>query len=113
MESAALLHDVARGEKDHARMGAAWLRELGYHEAAALVAQHHDRRDEAVDEAALLYLADKCVQEDRRVTIAERFALSAGRCLTPEAKAAHAARLEAALHLRDTINEICGKTLVE
>ena len=39
---AALLHDVARKEKDHARLGAAWLRELGYEEAAALVEQHHD-----------------------------------------------------------------------
>lgn len=113
LESAALLHDVARKEKDHARLGAAWLRELGYEKVAAFVAQHHDWRGDAVDEAALLYLADKCVREDRRVTIEERFAASAERCKTPEARATHKKRLETALQLKDMINKLCGKTLVK
>ena len=113
LESAALLHDVARKGKDHARLGAAGLRELGYHDAAMIVEQHHDRRGDAVDEAALLYLADKCLREERRVTIEERFAASAERCKTPEARDAHAKRLEAALRLRDMINKLCGKTLVK
>ena len=110
---AALLHDVARGEKDHARLGAAWLRELGYAEAAAIAEQHHDWQDGPIDEAALLFLADKCVREDRRVSLAERFAESEKRCLTPEARAAHAARREAAFRLRDEINRICGQIVVE
>lgn len=113
LASAALLHDVARTEKDHARLGAAWLRELGYEKAAALVEQHHDFCGETVDEAAVLFLADKCVKEDRRVSIKERFAESEGRCTTPEAKAAHARRGAAALRLKNEINEICGKTVVE
>jgi putative nucleotidyltransferase with HDIG domain len=113
LASAALLHDVARGEKDHARLGAAWLRELGYNEVGEIVAVHHDWDGEAVDEAAILFLADKCVKEDRRVTIAERFAESEARCRTPEAKAAHARRKDAALRLRDEINKLCGKTVVE
>ena len=111
--SAALLHDVARTEKDHARLGAAWLRELGYEKAAALVEQHHDWQGDTIDEAAVLFLADKCVKEDRRVSIKERFAESEGRCTTPEARAAHARRRDAALHVKDEINEICGKTVVE
>ena len=113
LESAALLHDVARSEKDHARLGAAWLRELGFEAAAAIVEQHHDWADGAIDEAALLFLADKCVREDRRVSLAERFAESEKRCLTPEARAAHAARREAAFRLRDQINVICASTLIE
>ena len=113
LESAALLHDLARGEKDHASLGAAWLRELGYEDAAALVGQHHDLKSRTPDEAAILYLADKCVQEDRRVTLEERFAGSESRCRTAEAKKAHRARLLAALALRDEINRICGKTVVE
>ncbi len=113
LESAALLHDVARGEKDHARLGAAWLRELGYAEAAALVARHHDLLSETIDEAAVLYLADKCVREDRRVSIEERFAESARRCTTPEAVAAHARRREAAIRLRDQVNALCGRVLIE
>ncbi len=113
LESAALLHDVARAEKDHARLGAAWLRELGYGEAAALVEGHHDPDPGALDEAAILFLADKCVREDRPVTIEERFARSAARCQTPEAIAAHAARLSEALRLREEINRICGHTVIE
>ena len=112
LESAALLHDVARAEKDHARLAAAWLRELGYERAAALTAQHHDRQGSALDEAAVLYIADKCVREDRRVTLAERFAASEARCRTAEARAAHAERLAAALRLREEINGICGKTVI-
>ncbi|MBQ3701942.1 MAG: histidine phosphatase family protein [Oscillospiraceae bacterium] len=113
LASAALLHDVARTEKDHARLGAAWLRELGYEKAAALVEQHHDWQGDTIDEAAVLFLADKCVKEDRRVSIKERFAESEGRCTTPEARAAHARRRDAALRLKNEINEICGKTVVE
>ena len=113
LESAALLHDAARKEKDHARLGAAWLRELGYCDAAAIVERHHDWRGGAVDEAAVLFLADKCMRGDCRVTVSERFAASWERCRTPEAKAAYAERLEAALRLRETVNEICGKTVVE
>lgn len=113
LESAALLHDAARGEKDHARLGAAWLRALGYTEAAALVEQHHDLQSEAIDEAAVLYLSDKCVREDRRVSLEARFAESARRCTSPEAVAAHARRRETAIRLRDQINALCGRVLVK
>ena len=113
LASAALLHDAARGEKDHARLGAAWLRALGYPEAAALVEQHHDLQIKAIDEAAVLYLADKCVREDRRVPLEDRFRESEKRCTSPEALAAHARRRETALHLRDQINALCGHVLVE
>ena len=111
--SAALLHDVARREKDHARLGAAWLRELGYADAAAIVERHHDWCGGTIDEAAILFLADKCIREDRRVTPEERFAASEGRCLTEEARLAHAARRETALRLRREINNLCGQTVVE
>ena len=111
--SAALLHDVARSRSEHARLGAAWLRELGYDKAAGLVEQHHDLQSETIDEAAVLYLADKCVREDRRVPLEERFAESARRCTTPEAVAAHARRRETAIRLRDQVNALCGRVLVE
>jgi len=113
LAAAALLHDIARREKDHALLGAAWLRELGYDGAAVIAAQHHDLLCETIDEAAILYLADKCLRDDRRVTIEERFAGSAARCRTPEAKAAHTVRRETALRLRDEVNRICGRTVVE
>lgn len=113
LASVSLLHDIARAEKDHAATGAAWLRELGYTEAADIVAQHHDLRYTSINEAAILYIADKCMKEERRVTIAERFAASEDRCRTPEAKAAWKARLDNTLRLKEAINSICGKTVIE
>ena len=110
--SAALLHDIARGEKEHPALGAAWLRELGYGEAAALVEQHHDLESVKPDEAALLFLADKLVREDRRVGLEARFAASEKRCTTPEARAAYERRLAAALAVREEINRCCGRKVV-
>ena len=112
LQCAALLHDVARREKDHARLGAAWLQELGFTAAASLVAQHHDLKSETIDEAAILYIADKCIQDDRRVSLEKRFAESEKKCLTEEARAAHATRLAQTINLRDAINRLCRRELV-
>ena len=110
--SAALLHDVARQEKAHARAGAAWLRELGFEQAAALVEQHHDFAGTDLDEAAILFIADKCVQEDRPIPLAQRFADSEKKCTTEAARAAHAARLAKALEIQAQINRLCGHVVV-
>lgn len=74
--AAGLLHDLAKGKPDHARCGANILRRLGYPQAAAIVAVHGDivLEDESpLDEAAVVYLADKLVQGDRIVSVDERF----------------------------------------
>lgn len=113
LTAAALLHDAARTEKNHARLGAEWLRALGYDAAAALVEQHHDLKSETLDEAAILYLADKCVREDRRVPLAERFAESEKRCADEEARAAHARRRADAERIQKQINTLCGRRVVE
>ena len=113
LQNAALLHDVARMEKHHAQVGAAWLRELGYEQAARLVAQHLDLEEDAPMEAAVLYLADKCIRETEWVPLEERFACSEKRCNTEEARKAHTARLEKALQLREKINQLCGQRIVQ
>ena len=101
--AAALLHDVARTEPKHAETGAAWVRALGYPEAAELIAQHHDYDGNALNEAALLFLADKYMQGDRRVSLEERFAASAARCDDGAARAAHDRRFRIAKELEDLI----------
>jgi len=71
-----LLHDVARLRPDHARAGARRLERLGFPRLASVVASHMDLAFEAhaaVDEAAIVYLADKLVCGDRTVSLAERF----------------------------------------
>lgn len=113
LSAAALLHDVARAEPNHARTAARWLRELGYEDAAYIVQQHHDHDSAILNEGAILYLADKCVLEDRVVPFAERFAESEERCLTDEAKEAHARRREAAERLRDEVNALCRTEVVQ
>lgn len=101
--AAALLHDVARTEPDHAETGAAWVRALGYPEVAGVIARHHDFGGDNLDEAALLFLADKYVRGTERVSLEERFAASAGRCTDEEARAAHERRFQTAKRLEKRI----------
>jgi HD superfamily phosphohydrolase YqeK len=102
--AAALLHDIARTEPDHAAVGAAWLRTLGYPEEAELIARHHDPESDRFDDAALLFLADKYIQGDQEVTIDERFAASRQRCMTVEAIQAHERRYQAAKRIEEMLN---------
>lgn len=105
LKCAAWLHDLARSQRDHPAVGAAWLRELGYPEVAALVEGHHDPASEEIDEKTVLFLADK-------VPIEGRFAASLEKCRTQEARAAHKRRLELALTLKYKINARCGKEVI-
>ena len=108
---AALLHDLARSEPDHAALGALWLHQLGYETIAGLVRQHHDPDSAELNEAGLLYLADKCVRGSRRVSLEERFSASLRKCRTPQALAAHRRRYELAEHLSNTVNTLCHTEL--
>lgn len=107
--AAALLHDLARGERNHAAVGAAWLRGLGYPEVAAWVACHHDLKPEqerVLSEALLLYLADKLVDGAERVPLSQRFARSEGKCRTPESRLAHERRKAQALRVERFLREM-------
>ncbi|MBO5555780.1 MAG: HD domain-containing protein, partial [Oscillospiraceae bacterium] len=112
IHQAALLHDLARGEKDHAALGALWLEELGYPALAPLVRSHHDWEGGAPDETAVVFLADKAVQRDRRVSLEERFAASQTKCRTAEALAAHQRRREAAVSLYQEMNRLCKSDIL-
>jgi broad specificity phosphatase PhoE/CTP:molybdopterin cytidylyltransferase MocA len=70
-----LLHDLAKGQPDHARAGARILEELGFGPAARIVGLHTDlgTKLQSMDEAELVYLADKLVDGDLLVSLEERF----------------------------------------
>lgn len=109
--AAALLHDLARPEEDHARLGAAWLRALGYPELGALVAEHHDLPAECErvpGESAVLYLADKQVCGTERVNCAQRFAASRAKCETAEARESHERRFRQTEHVERMIYAAAG-----
>ncbi len=112
--SAALLHDIARREKHHAHTGALWLRDAGYPEVASIMEQHHDLDDPTIlNEAAVVAMADRCVQGDQLVTIEQRFMKSAEKCNDEASHKAFQKRYQETLHLRDHINQICGKELIK
>ncbi len=109
---AALLHDAARTQPEHPQTAAGWLDELGYLNCASLVGQHHDLDQPRLNEAGILYIADKCVQETKTVSLARRFECSMKHCLNDDAKEAHRRRTETAFALRDMINTYCGKEVI-
>lgn len=99
LRAAALLHDGCRAEgRAHAKVMSDVLKERGYTRVAAVVAAHHGdfEQRERLDEKQILYLADKLVDGTKRVSLEERFAKSAGKCLTPEAMQMHDLRYERA-----------------
>jgi hypothetical protein len=104
VEAAAFLHDIARGEADHALAGARRLRSLGFAAVAGLVASHTDLPAEEIaapGEAALVYLADKLVKEDGLVPLEQRFAAALERFRDdPAACRAVRRRRDAALAVR-------------
>jgi molybdenum cofactor cytidylyltransferase len=79
--AAGRLHDIARGQPNHAGAGAQLLADMGYPRVGAVVAKHMDIQSggRSLQEADLIYFADKCVEEDRLVSLEERFTRSVDR----------------------------------
>lgn len=79
LEAAALLHDIARREKNHAKKGEILLKELGYEKIGSIISTHMEIEvDEngKISENEILYLADKLVKEDKIMPLKERHELS-------------------------------------
>ena len=73
--SAAMLHDIAKGRPRHAEAGAAMVAAFGFPDLSDAIARHADLRGGGrIDEAAVVYLADKLVQGEARVSLEARFA---------------------------------------
>ncbi len=104
LNAACLLHDLVRDRPGHARAGGERLVREGWPEVGALVSVHHDLPREAGAEAALLFLADKLVQETRPVTLEERFQAKRALCKTPEALNAWEARFRQAREAAERLN---------
>ena len=75
-ESAGLLHDICKGQAQHEAAAGKLLRSLELPIMAKLVENHRDcevPQNGQLTERELLYLADKYMQCDRLVNLAERF----------------------------------------
>jgi len=79
IRSGALLHDILKGQPDHAAAGGRWLSEMGFSGITEIVSAHTDlpagMRDTSL-EAKVVYLADKYVSGDSIVPLEERFQFS-------------------------------------
>jgi len=111
---AAKLHDLAKGQPDHARMGARMLKKCGYYKVAQIVAAHTDSKseDELPDEAAVVYLADKLVKGDCIVSINERFSGALDKYTgNTEAVAAIIERYQRAQKMEKAVEQLLGVSL--
>jgi hypothetical protein len=117
IEAAALLHDLAKGEPDHARRGARLLGELGFGVVAEPVATHMDitiTEGETINAGEVLYLADKMVQGERHLPLAERFRNKMERHAgDPAILSIIYGRLKTALAIQERIETRVGHTLEE
>jgi CTP:molybdopterin cytidylyltransferase MocA len=115
--ASALLHDVARGSPHHARVGSDSLREMGFDRVADIVAVHMDltRQETAIiDEASVVFLADKLIYQDRPVSLMERFRLKRDRyAQDPEVNELVCRRKEQAIEIKHAIEAVVGVTLEE
>jgi len=111
IKSAALLHDIARTEKNHAKAGFKYLLKCGYPRVANIVHSHHNLAQEDLEnitESTIVFFADKLIDKTEEVTLEERFSRSRRQCLTPEALASHKLQYDQALRVRDLINSFSG-----
>lgn len=99
LQAACELHDLVRGMPDHARAGADILIREGYPAVGELIALHHDLPETAGTEACLLYLADKLIRGEQRVSLEQRFRNSREKCRTPEALEAWQRRYDRACRI--------------
>jgi len=115
LAAAALLHDLARNQPDHAKAGEFILKEMGFPAVADIVGAHTDitlDEDRAVQASEILYLADKSVQGERIVSITERFAKRITRhAHDPEIRERIALRLKNAVRIKERIETVTGKPL--
>jgi CTP:molybdopterin cytidylyltransferase MocA len=116
VEAAALLHDVVRARPRHAAAGAELLMRIGYPRLAPVVAGHMGLGEAAglrIDEARLVFLADKLVIADRCVGLEERFAARLRQARDDAARAAVLARRDEAVLVRARVEDVLGASVAD
>lgn len=115
LHNAALVHDIAKGQKRHEQRGGEMLAALGLSGLADIVAGHRDAPPPAsgvFTEKDVVCLADKLCRGSRRVAVRARFQekLDLHRD-DPEACAAIRGRMSNALGLQEMVERIVGRDM--
>jgi putative nucleotidyltransferase with HDIG domain len=116
VRAASLLHDIAKGQPAHAEIGAAIVTKLGFPEVANIIGQHMDIDFDGGSprEAAIVFLADKLVQEDHRVPLEERFRPAFERFRDqPEALRGATRKYDTARAVLNTVERLAGASVAD
>jgi molybdenum cofactor cytidylyltransferase len=117
LRAAGLLHDIAKGEPDHAAAGARILLEHGFDEVAGAVATHMDLTvsdGDVIGAGEVIYLADKLVQGEQLLPLEERFRKKMERHAgEPDIFHNVSTRFRTAREIRRRIESRLGRTLEE
>jgi CTP:molybdopterin cytidylyltransferase MocA len=76
IEAGALLHDLAKGQKEHALVGEKIVSRMGFPNIGRIVGAHTDlsfNEFSAITEAEVVHIADKLVEGDHIISMAQRF----------------------------------------
>jgi len=115
VSAGALLHDIAKGQKNHADAGAAVLSEMGFFRVAQIVSQHVDLDFDSyakINEAEIVYIADKLTLNEHSTSLEKRFENALKRFGSdPEAKAAVLRRQNITMALKKKIERRLGASI--
>ncbi|MBP2637629.1 MAG: mobA 1 [Firmicutes bacterium] len=107
-----LLHDLAKGKSNHPKRGERLVRRRGFSSLATIVASHMDLQltsGQLLNEAAVVFLADKLVQGDKPVLLSERFRFSLEKFDgQPDIQAAVLRRQQTAVSIMNNITGLLG-----
>ena len=115
VEACGYLHDIGKGQKKHAKVGAQLLTNMGYPNIADIIAVHMDLSfvDEGkISEKEVIYLADKLTQGERILELDKRLE-SKLKQLTgnPMGKMATEKRIRTAMQIKHAIETIIGERI--
>lgn len=115
MEAASLLHDLAKGRRNHAEVAAQILMEMGYPDVALVAGAHMDTKiseHQSINESDVVFLADKLVQGDQLVGLKERHQKKLDdRSYDSRAREAVAARLAKSMKLKEKLEGRLGASI--
>ncbi len=115
VSAAGLMHDIAKGTPDHARVGAKNLKRLGFDAVAKIVEAHTDLPEtelETIGEAGIVYLADKLTAKDRYISLESRFEQAFQRYgQNRDARSAIEKRRSDAVALKKKVERFIGRPL--
>ncbi len=113
--AAGLLHDLARNQRDHARVAMRILNKLDYPAVAEIVGVHMDlllEDKKAISEKEIVFLADKLVNGTRIVDLKSRFDTAIKRYGSqPDVLATIRDRMGSALKIKQRIEQLADRSI--